>query len=74
MKDFVDGKAFTNEQGDRARKLFSAVVLAALDDAIEDDKNMAMAPSKSPAGRALVVAAKFCLAQGLTPMSVLSPA
>ena len=38
MKDFVDGSAFNNEQGNRARKLFAAVVLAALDDAIADDK------------------------------------
>jgi hypothetical protein len=30
--------AFVNDQGDRARKLFSAVVLAALDDAIRDEK------------------------------------
>ena len=34
MRDFVDGTAFNNEQGNRARKLFAAVVLAALDDAI----------------------------------------
>jgi hypothetical protein len=38
MRDFVDGTAFNNEQGNRARKLFAAVVLAALDDAIADDK------------------------------------
>ena len=38
MKDFVDGSAFNNEQGNRARKLFAAVVLAALDDAIADDR------------------------------------
>jgi hypothetical protein len=38
MIDFVDGTAFNNEQGQRARKLFAAVVLAALDDAIADDK------------------------------------
>ncbi|MDG1504918.1 MAG: elongation factor P, partial [Planktomarina sp.] len=25
MKDFVDGNAFNNEQGNRARKLFAAV-------------------------------------------------
>ena len=37
MKDFVDGTAFNAEQGNRARKLFAAVVLAALDDAIADD-------------------------------------
>ena len=34
MRDFVDGTAFNNEQGNRARKLFAAVVLAALDDAL----------------------------------------
>ena len=38
MRDFVDGSAFNFEQGQRARKLFAAVVLAALDDAISDDK------------------------------------
>ena len=38
MVDFVDGTAFNFEQGQRARKLFAAVVLAALDDAIADDK------------------------------------
>ena len=38
MKDFVDTTAFNSEQGNRARKLFAAVVLAALDDAIADDK------------------------------------
>ena len=38
MKDFVDATAFNSEQGNRARKLFAAVVLAALDDAIADDK------------------------------------
>lgn len=34
----VDENAYNNEQGARARKLFAAVVLAALDDAIADDK------------------------------------
>ncbi len=29
--------AFVNDQGERSRKLFSAVVLAALDDAIRDE-------------------------------------
>ena len=38
MKDFVDASAFKTEQGNRARKLFEAVVLAALDDAIADDR------------------------------------
>ena len=30
MKDFVDGTAFKSEQGNRARKLFAAVVLASV--------------------------------------------
>ena len=38
MSDFVDTTAFNSEQGNRARKLFAAVVLAALDDAIADDR------------------------------------
>ena len=38
MFDYVDAVAFTNDQGARAQKLFAAVVLAALDDAIADDK------------------------------------
>ena len=38
MLDSVDSTAFNFEQGQRARKLFAAVVLAALDDAIADDK------------------------------------
>ena len=36
MTDFVDATAFNFEQGQRARKLFAAVVLAALDDAISE--------------------------------------
>ena len=46
MKDFVDGNAFNNEQGNRARKLFAAVVLAALDDAIADDKKYGNGPEQ----------------------------
>ena len=38
MFDSIDSTAFNFEQGQRARKLFAAVVLAALDDAIADDK------------------------------------
>lgn len=38
MFDFIDSMAQTNDQGARARRLFAAVVLAALDDAIADDK------------------------------------
>jgi hypothetical protein len=44
MKDFIDGTAYNNEQGNRARKLFAAVVLAALDDAIADDKKFGNGP------------------------------
>lgn len=38
MTDFHDCAAFNHEQGQRARKLFAAVVLATLDDAVADDK------------------------------------
>lgn len=44
MFDYVDATAFTNDQGSRARKLFAAVVLAALDDAIADDKKYGNGP------------------------------
>jgi len=46
MKDFVDGTSFNAEQGSRARKLFAAVVLAALDDAIADDKKYGNGPDQ----------------------------
>ena len=46
MTDFVDGTAFNSEQGSRARKLFAAVVLAALDDAIADDKKYGNGPEQ----------------------------
>jgi hypothetical protein len=46
MRDFVDGTAFNNEQGNRSRKLFAAVVLAALDDAIADDKKYGNGPEQ----------------------------
>jgi hypothetical protein len=46
MRDFVDGTAFNAEQGSRARKLFAAVVLAALDDAIADDKKYGNGPEQ----------------------------
>ena len=46
MTDFVDGTAFNYEQGQRARKLFAAVVLAALDDAIADDKKYGNGPEQ----------------------------
>lgn len=42
-----DGTSVWNhEQGNRARKLFSAVVLAALDDAIADDKKYGSGPEQ----------------------------
>ena len=46
MSEFVDGTAFNHEQGNRARKLFAAVVLAALDDAIADDKKYGNGPEQ----------------------------
>jgi Family of unknown function (DUF6280) len=46
MLDFVDGTAFNHEQGNRAKKLFAAVVLAALDDAIADDKKYGNGPEQ----------------------------
>ena len=46
MRDFVDGTAFNHEQGQRSRKLFAAVVLAALDDAIADDKKYGNGPEQ----------------------------
>lgn len=42
--DYVDEVAFINDQGQRAAKLFAAVVLAALDDAIADDKKYGNGP------------------------------
>ena len=46
MKDVVNSTAFNSEQGNRARKLFAAVVLAALDDAIADDKKYGNGPEQ----------------------------
>ena len=46
MADFIDGTAFNHEQGARSRKLFAAVVLAALDDAIADDKKYGNGPEQ----------------------------
>ena len=46
MRDFVDASAFNSEQGNRARKLFAAVVLAALDVAIADDKKYGNGPEQ----------------------------
>ena len=44
MFDHVDAVAYTIDQGARAQKLFAAVVLAALDDAIADDKKYGNGP------------------------------
>ena len=46
MRDFVDGSSYNYEQGNRARKLFAAVVLAALDDAIADDEKYGNGPEQ----------------------------
>lgn len=46
MFDFIDTMAQTNDQGSRARRLFAAVVLAALDDAIADDKKYGNGPEQ----------------------------
>ncbi len=46
MGEFIDGTAYSHEQGNRARKLFAAVVLAALDDAIADDKKYGNGPDQ----------------------------
>ena len=46
MFDFVDDTAYTNDQGKRAQKLFAAVVLAALDDAIADDRKYGNGPEQ----------------------------
>lgn len=46
MADTVDGIAYNHEQGNRARKLFAAVVLAVLDDAIADDKKYGNGPDQ----------------------------
>ncbi|MEM1267280.1 MAG: DUF6280 family protein [Pseudomonadota bacterium] len=44
MFDEFDATAYANDQGARARKLFAAVVLAALDDAIADDRKYGNGP------------------------------
>lgn len=46
MFDFVDMTAYTSDQGSRARRLFAAVVLAALDDAIADNKKYGNGPEQ----------------------------
>lgn len=34
----TDGIAFDNEQGDRARRLFAAVVMAVMEDAVKEER------------------------------------
>ena len=46
VDDVIDTVAFNNEQGHRARKLFAAVVLAALDDAIAEGKAYGNGPEQ----------------------------
>ncbi|RMD48131.1 MAG: elongation factor P [Alphaproteobacteria bacterium] len=46
MRDYDDDIAWTADQGNRARKLFAAVVLAALDDAIADHKKYGNGPEQ----------------------------
>ena len=46
MAELVHATAHNHEQGNRARKLFAAVVLAALDDAIADDKKYGNGPDQ----------------------------
>jgi hypothetical protein len=40
MFDELDALAWDRAQGERARKMFSAVVLAVLDDAVRDEKKL----------------------------------
>ena len=74
MRDFVDGTAFNNEQGNRARKLFAAVVLAALDDAIADDKKYGNGPEQIARWARCAMAVKFCPVRALIPTNVWSTA
>ena len=69
MKDFVDATAFNSEQGNRARKLFAAVVLAALDDAIADDRKYGNGPEQIARWARSRVVAKFYHVPVLTQMS-----
>lgn len=46
MFNYVDNSALKNDQGARAQRLFAAVVLAALDDAIADDRKYGNGPEQ----------------------------
>ncbi len=72
MRDFVDGTAFNFEQGQRSRKLFAAVVLAALDDAIADDKKYGNGPDQIARWARSRDGREVCLAPVLTQMNVWS--
>lgn len=41
----TDGIAFDNEQGDRARRLFAAVVMAVMEDAVKEERKTARGAS-----------------------------
>ena len=69
MKDFVDATAFNSEQGNRARKLFAAVVLAALDDAIADDRKYGNGPEQIARWQDQEMGVKFYHVPVLTQMN-----
>ena len=46
MLDYVNNMAVKNDQGARSQRLFAAVVLAALDDAIADDRKYGNGPEQ----------------------------
>lgn len=46
MFNYVDNSALKNDQGARSQRLFAAVVLAALDDAIADDRKYGNGPEQ----------------------------
>ena len=46
MFNYVDNTSLKNDQGARSQRLFAAVVLAALDDAIADDRKYGNGPEQ----------------------------
>ncbi len=69
MFDYVDAVAYTNDQGARAQKLFAAVVLAALDDAIADDKKYGNGPEVIARWARRATARNFAIARLLPTMT-----
>ena len=59
MFSSLDTTVNKTDQGGRAQRLFAAVVLAALDDAIADDKKYGNGASKSQDGQDLEMVEKF---------------